>query len=110
VKALYPYQQVGAAFLAARIIAFLLDAMGLGKTIVSIVGADLIRAIRRYSTYAARGAPRDLRGADLGSGRRGAMRFAVPSHRPGALSSRFNRLISRIDRRTRRWCRAAQST
>ena len=45
-NALHSYQHVGARFLAERNVAFLLDTMGLGKTIQAIRGADLVGARR----------------------------------------------------------------
>lgn len=44
---LFAYQRVGAQFLAERHVAFLLDTMGLGKTVQAIRGADIadIRSI-----------------------------------------------------------------
>lgn len=44
--ALYPYQEEGSRFLADRLVAFLFDDMGVGKTIQAIVGCDLIGAER----------------------------------------------------------------
>jgi SWI/SNF-related matrix-associated actin-dependent regulator of chromatin subfamily A-like protein 1 len=41
---LYPYQQVGSAWLATKINAMLLDPMGLGKTVQAIRAADRIQA------------------------------------------------------------------
>ena len=41
---IYPYQQAGAEWLAARRTAFLADEMGLGKTVQAIRGADIIGA------------------------------------------------------------------
>lgn len=41
---LYGFQHAGASFLAERNVAFLLDTMGLGKTLQAIRGADLVGA------------------------------------------------------------------